>query len=117
MAEKMIQILFIIRILSLALCGIRECRLTSGQVKTPAELQNKIKQLDDMYRPKIDTTLAPIEYEMPSTEQACTGDKQSACSNYCYSSTKTETCNSNSSPSVGSSQATVKLKFCDTAKF
>lgn len=37
--------------------------------KTPAELQNKIKQLDDMYRPKIDTTLAPIEYkEMPSVE-------------------------------------------------
>lgn len=37
--------------------------------KTPAELQNKIKQLDDMYRPKIDTTLAPIEYrEMPTVE-------------------------------------------------
>ncbi|MFC4687381.1 PASTA domain-containing protein [Epilithonimonas pallida] len=38
--------------------------------KTPAELQNKIKQLDDMYRPKIDTTLAPIEYkEVPTIEQ------------------------------------------------
>ncbi|SHK51528.1 PASTA domain-containing protein [Epilithonimonas mollis] len=38
--------------------------------KTPAELQNKIRQLDEMYRPKIDTTLAPIEYrEMPTVEQ------------------------------------------------
>jgi serine/threonine-protein kinase len=61
------------------LCGIRECRLTSGQVKTPAELQNKIKQLDDMYRPKIDTALAPIEYrEMPTAEEACTGNQKSS---------------------------------------
>lgn len=34
--------------------------------KTPAEMQGKIQQLDDMYRPKIDTTLAPIQYnEVP----------------------------------------------------
>lgn len=34
--------------------------------KTPAEMQNKIKQLDEMYRPKIDTTLPPIQYnEVP----------------------------------------------------
>ncbi len=38
--------------------------------KTPAELQSKIKQLDDMYRPKIDTTLVPIQYnEVPPAEQ------------------------------------------------
>ncbi|MDP9957922.1 serine/threonine-protein kinase [Epilithonimonas hungarica] len=38
--------------------------------KTPAELQNKIKQLDEMYRPKIDTTLAPIQYnEVSPIEQ------------------------------------------------
>ena len=40
--------------------------------KTPAELQNKIRQLDDMYRPKIDTSLAPIQYNEvppPSIEQ------------------------------------------------
>ena len=40
--------------------------------KTPAELQNKIRQLDEMYRPKIDTTLAPIQYNevpQPTIEQ------------------------------------------------
>lgn len=37
--------------------------------KTPAELQNKIKQLDEMYRPKIDTTLVPIQYnEVPNVD-------------------------------------------------
>lgn len=37
--------------------------------KTPAELQNKIRQLDDMYRPKIDTTLVPIQYnEVPNVD-------------------------------------------------
>ncbi|MCG2792227.1 MAG: PASTA domain-containing protein [Weeksellaceae bacterium] len=35
--------------------------------KTPAELQSKIQQLDEMYRPKIDTTLAPVQYnEVPT---------------------------------------------------
>ncbi|RRQ46805.1 PASTA domain-containing protein [Chryseobacterium sp. SC28] len=34
--------------------------------KTPAEMQNKIQELDEIYRPKIDTTLAPIQYnEVP----------------------------------------------------
>jgi len=40
--------------------------------KTPAEMQSKIQQLDDMYRPKIDTTLAPIQYNEvppPTVEQ------------------------------------------------
>jgi serine/threonine-protein kinase len=38
--------------------------------KTPAELQNKIRQLDETYRPKIDTTLAPIQYrEVSPPEQ------------------------------------------------
>ncbi|WP_028122046.1 PASTA domain-containing protein [Epilithonimonas tenax] len=40
--------------------------------KTPAEMQGKIQQLDDMYRPKIDTTLAPIQYNEvppPTVEQ------------------------------------------------
>ena len=34
--------------------------------RTPAELQNKIRQLDETYRPKVDTFLAPIQYrEVP----------------------------------------------------
>lgn len=40
--------------------------------KTPAEMQSKIQQLDDIYRPKIDTTLAPIQYNEvapPTVEQ------------------------------------------------
>ena len=52
--------------------------------KTPAELQNKIRQLDEMYRPKIDTTLAPIQYNEvppPTTEQKPTVQKPPVVSN------------------------------------
>ena len=37
--------------------------------KTPAELQNKIRELDNTYRPKIDTTLPPVKYlDVPATD-------------------------------------------------
>ncbi len=60
--------------------------------KTPAELQNKIRQLDDMYRPKIDTTLAPIQYNEvppPTIEQKPVVAKPPVSSNPSTSGTTT----------------------------
>jgi len=79
--------------------------------KTPAELQNKIKQLDDMYRPKIDTTLAPIQYnEVVPIEQkpqiqkpAASVDNQSA-----SATPKPKIAPTQSGPSNGSNATQVK---------
>ena len=78
--------------------------------KTPAELQNKIKQLDEMYRPKIDTALAPIEYrEIPTAEERpAPVTKNPPAANTATALPKPKPANTNSSPSVGSPQATVK---------
>ena len=78
--------------------------------KTPAELQNKIKQLDEMYRPKIDTALAPIEYrEIPTAEERpAPVTKNPPAATTATAVPKPKPANTNSSPSVGSPQATVK---------
>jgi len=78
--------------------------------KTPAELQNKIKQLDEMYRPKIDTTLAPIEYhEIPTAEERpAPVTKNPPAAATATSVPKPKPANTNSSSSGGSSQASVK---------